>query len=234
MKIRTTTFALLQITCAVLYLTGCVSAGGVARPPACVTLGTANDITISPQTQSIPVNQTLVLTATTVDIPGQVIWSLGLLSKGALSATTGTSVTYTAPSAPPVYGFVGTNGSDSITAFAQTTGGCEATATKTLNISAPSVTVGLSPTTASVALGASAGFTGYAVGDPLYNGVIWQVNGATGGSAATGTIAPLPIGFNGATYTAPANIPMSGPTVTITMISQADPTKTQTAVVTLH
>jgi len=29
-------------------------------------------------------------------------------------------------------------------------------------------------------------------------------------------------------------MPMSGPVVTITMISQADPTKTATAVVTLH
>jgi hypothetical protein len=35
-------------------------------------------------------------------------------------------------------------------------------------------------------------------------------------------------------YTAPAAMPMTGNTVTITVISQADPTKTQTAIVTLH
>jgi hypothetical protein len=52
------------------------------------------------------------------------------------------------------------------------------------------------------------------------------VNGVTGGSAATGTITNAVTAFyEGGLYTAPTVMPMTGDTVTITMISQADPPK---------
>ena len=54
----------------------------------------------------------------------------------------------------------------------------------TFFITAPSVTVGLSPATASVALGGTQQFIGYAVGN-VNNALTWQVNGVTGGSTST-------------------------------------------------
>jgi hypothetical protein len=100
-------------------------------------------------------------------------------------------------------------------------------------VTAPSVTVGLSPATATVALNATKQFNGYAVGN--VNGALnWQVNGITGGSTATGTIVSLSSFSPGVyVYTAPSAMPMTGNTVTITVISQADPTQTASSVVTL-
>lgn len=105
---------------------------------------------------------------------------------------------------------------------------------QTLVVTAPSVTVGVSPTTATVALNATQQFTGYAVGN-LNNALTWQVNGVTGGSTANGTIVPAmnqPPGVY--LYSAPSAIPMTGNTVTLTVISQADPTKTVSSIITLH
>lgn len=105
---------------------------------------------------------------------------------------------------------------------------------QTFVVTAPSVTVGLSPATATVALNATQQFTGYAVGN-VNNALTWQVNGVTGGSTANSTIAPLVNGFPGVyLYTAPTAIPMTGDTVTLTAISQADPTKTASSTITLH
>jgi hypothetical protein len=77
-------------------------------------------------------------------------------------------------------------------------------------------------------------FTGYAVGN-LNKALNWQVNGVTGGSTATGTIGPAvnqpPDVY---LYTAPSATPMTGNTVTLTIISEADPTKTASSTITLH
>jgi|HubBroStandDraft_5_1064220.scaffolds.fasta_scaffold162644_2 hypothetical protein len=159
----------------------------------------------------------------------------------------GTTVTYTAPSAPPVFGPAGQNDSSVQGAVTVTVGvfGPSGnlngpTTTVTFAITTPEVTTGISPATATVALGASEEFCGYAVGN-VNNGITWQVDGVAGGSAATGTI--VNSGFYPAgggnyvwpgTYTAPATMPMTGDTVTITAVSQADSTKSSSAVVTLN
>jgi hypothetical protein len=93
-------------------------------------------------------------------------------------------------------------------------------------ITAHSITVGLVPATVTVPRNSSQQFNGYAVGN-VNNALTWQVNGVTGGSSATGFINILGV------YTAPANIPMTGNTVTITVLSQADPTKTAVSTVTI-
>ena len=72
-------------------------------------------------------------------------------------------------------------------------------------------------------------FIGYAVGN-VNNTLIWQVNGVTGGS----TVHHRDHQLQPALYVAPATMPMSGNTVTITIISQADPTKTASVVITLQ
>lgn len=58
------------------------------------------------------------------------------------------------------------------------------------------------------------------------HGVIWQVNNANGGTAATGTITKTGL------YSAPASVPTPA-VVTITAVSKADPTASATAVATL-
>jgi hypothetical protein len=114
------------------------------------------------------------------------------------------------------------------------------TATVTFAITASEVTTGITPATATVALGATAEFYGYAVGN-VNNGITWQVEGVTGGSAATGTIVNTgytPTGGGAyvwpGTYTAPATMPLSGNTVTVTAVSLADSTKSSSAAVTLQ
>jgi hypothetical protein len=90
-----------------------------------------------------------------------------------------------------------------------------------------------------VPLGSTVQFYAYSVGD-INKQVTFQVNGITGGTAQTGTITNfghyLPDGSYQywGLYTAPASMPMSGNTVTITVVSQADPGKSSSAIVTLN
>jgi hypothetical protein len=157
---------------------------------------------------------------------------------GTLSATSGDTVTYTAPSAPPVYVSAGNNSYEqgfvglTVNATVSANGGVAGNHIQIpIVITAPSVAAGISPLTASVALNGIQQFNGYAVGN-TNNGVMWQVNGVTGGSSATGTVTTTSTA--GGLYTAPAAMPMTGNTVTVTAISQADATKSASAVVTLH
>jgi hypothetical protein len=157
---------------------------------------------------------------------------------GSLSATSGNTVTYTAPATAPVYVSAGNNSYEqgfvgiTVSASAPVGNGVAGTLIQIpIAITAPSVTAGISPLTASVALNGTQQFNGYAVGN-TNNGVTWQVNGVTGGSMATGTVTTSSTA--GGLYTAPAAMPMTGSTVTVTAISQADGTKSASAVVTLH
>jgi hypothetical protein len=92
-------------------------------------------------------------------------------------------------------------------------------------IAAPSITVGVSPATVCVALRGTQLFAGYAVGN-LNDALPSQVDGVTGGSVANGTITLA------GNYTAPPRLPMTGATVTV--LSQADPTKSVSSLVTLQ
>ena len=107
------------------------------------------------------------------------------------------------------------------------TGGQAATDAQIV-ILAPSVTVGISPATVSVARGGQVYFDVYAVG-AVNQAVVVQVNGVTGGNTTYGTINSF---GNTALYTAPAAVPV-GSTVTVTVISSVDPTKSASAVVTI-
>ena len=97
----------------------------------------------------------------------------------------------------------------------------------TFFITAPTIAVGISPASAGVSLNAAQQFTGYAVGS-VNNALTWQVDGVNGGSVAYGTITAAGL------YTAPPILPMTGAGVTITVLSQADPTKSASALVNLQ
>jgi hypothetical protein len=238
----------LVVLAAALSLTACGGHGDA-------TSSGPTTITLSPQPASVPVNGTVTFTATAANAGSGPIWFLAPGGQGGAPGTDiGTlnsgndgTATYTAPPAPPVFGPEG-QGKSSVQGVVMVTAGVLGpggnlngpTATVSFAITAPEVTTGITPATATVALGATVEFYGYAVGN-VDNGITWQVNGVAGGSAATGTIVNtgyVPPSGSGyvwpGTYTAPATMPMSGNTVTVTAVSQADSTKSSSAVVTLN
>jgi len=93
----------------------------------------------------------------------------------------------------------------------------------------PSVTVTIAPKSASVLLGATQQFQATVTGTSNAS-VSWEVNGVASGNSSVGTIAAT--GAGTATYTAPAVLP-SPPTVTVTAVSQADSSASDSAIVTL-
>ena len=197
-------------------------------------------ISVSPHITSIPVNTSMTFTATVTNAPSSsvewTLYSYASANLGSPSTESGATFVYTAPPTPPIYTGAGmdANTQGTVTLLAMFPDlGMNISDNQTFVVTAPSVTVALSPATATVALNATQQFTGYAVGN-VNNALTWQVNGVTGGSTAYGTIAPVANGLPGAyLYTAPSAIPMTGNTVTITTISQADTTKFASSLVTL-
>lgn len=215
-----------------LVLTSCFSGSFGPTPPT---------LSISPAPASVPAGTSVTFTATTTGNIPSFFWILyDSGPAGTLSSTAARTITYTAPATPPIYAppygaAPAGEGIVILTAYVENSqGDDELLEADVFPITAPSVTVGLSPATVSVALGTTEQFSGYAVGN-INNSLTWQVNGVSGGSSTYGSITQAnTYNDNGGLYTAPATMPMTGPTVTITMISQADPTKTATATITLH
>ena len=216
-----------------LFLTGC--GGGSSMTG---TNTSATTITVSPEIASIPVNGTQLFSATTNAPSNTIVWSIvypapqGVAEAGTLTLQSSpATVLYTAPPTPPVLSY-------------SVPGAVLLRATVNSNISddqgfvitAPSITVAFYNTTSTIPLGSMLLVRAYAIGS-MNNALTLQVNGVTGGSTSTGTIAAMPPivggGYGMYNYTAPASMPMTGNTVTITAISQADPTKTANLFVTL-
>lgn len=102
----------------------------------------------------------------------------------------------------------------------------------TIQLSAQ-VAVTLSPSVLSVGTMATQPFTATVTGS-TNTAVTWQVSGVSGGNATNGLISTTVLGTaNEAIYLAPASVP-SPASVSVTAISQADPTKSATATVTIQ
>src|SRR5205085_8787699 len=87
------------------------------------------------------------------------------------------------------------------------------------------VRVTISPVSATVGAGGTQQFTA-TVQNTSNTAVTWQVSGVSGGNATVGTISSSGL------YTAPAVVPNPA-TVAVTAVSQADPTKSASAQVTI-
>jgi hypothetical protein len=87
------------------------------------------------------------------------------------------------------------------------------------------VSVAVVPTSATPAVTQAQQFTATVL-NTANTAVTWQVNGVTGGSSSTGVISATGL------YTAPATVPPHG-TVTVKAVSQADSTKSASALVTI-
>ena len=95
------------------------------------------------------------------------------------------------------------------------------------------VSVTISPSTITMATLATQSFTATVSGS-TNTAVTWQVNGVTGGNSANGVVSTTVLGTaNESLFLAPAAVP-SPASVSVTAISQADPTKLATATVTIQ
>ena len=95
------------------------------------------------------------------------------------------------------------------------------------------ITVSISPTSSTLATMATQTFTA-TVSGTTNTGITWQVNGVVGGNTAGGLISTTVPGTTGeALYLGPAAIPNPA-SVTVTAVSQADPTKSASATVTIQ
>jgi hypothetical protein len=198
-------------------------------------------VAISPRPASVAAGTSVIFTgkvSSNLSLPQWSIYDASAASNpGTLTPVSGSpdEISYTAPPRPPIYGVTTTGitqGSVTLVAAVNDPPGTSipmSNDTISFVVTTTSVTLSLTPLAPSVPLGGTLQFIGYAVGN-LNNTLTWQLsaNGVPSTSGALGTINA------GGTYVAPTNMPMSGSTVTVTIISQADPTKTLSATVTLH
>lgn len=96
---------------------------------------------------------------------------------------------------------------------------------------APSISVTVAPTAASVAVNGTQAFTPTVQNDSANRGVTWSLSGASCSGAACGTLSST--AGSPVTYTAPAAVPAPNNTVTLLATSVADTSKTASAVITI-
>src|ERR1700756_1886907 len=193
-------------------------AGVTSTGPSVVTV-------VSQSTQaSVSLSQSQQFQATVTGTTNKsVTWFAGGVAGGNLTiGTISPSGLYTAPStmpSPPTVTVTASSNADSSTtasAVVTLTGG---------------ITIGISPTSATVSTGAGQAFTASIAGaGASSNALTWSVNGIAGGNSILGTITPN--GPAGALYVAPA-VPPSPSTVSVIVMSVADPSKSATASVTI-
>ena len=95
------------------------------------------------------------------------------------------------------------------------------------------VSVTISPTLITMATSATQPFTASITGS-TNTAVTWQVNGVSGGGSTNGLISTTVLGTsNEAIYLGPSTVP-SPASVSVTAVSQADPTKSATATITIQ
>lgn len=203
--------ALLALTILLIaMIVGCSTANrNLTQPPITVS--------ISPTSATVAAGSTQAFTATVQGATDtDVIWQVNQVTGG--SSDTGiidSTGSYTAPSVQSQTVFT-------VTAAAAADTSISASASVTVT---PLVKVTVSPSNVGVETNHAQQFSATVV-NTTNTAVTWQVNGVTGGNNTVGKI-----DVNGL-YTAPASVP-SPATVTVTAISVADPTKSDSATVTI-
>jgi RHS repeat-associated protein len=175
---------------------------------ATVTLSLPVVVSMGPANATLYANQTQQFVASVSNATNQaVVWSIAPAGVGAISA----AGIYTAPSS------IATQQTVTILATSQANPAASASATVTL---VPPIAVSLTPQTATLYANQHQGFSATVINTPN-TAITWSVTPTGAGSIdASGT------------YTAPASI-STQQNVTITAMSQADPTKAASATVTL-
>ncbi len=233
MQLKSSALAI-AITFSSLPLTSCLEFNHISGPNATVA--------IQPQIKSIPVDATQTFTTVTTNIQNVPLWSVNGNFKSGLPTAGGTfvsttsdpsSISYSAPAVPPIYTDAQIS-AGAVQGSVRLAAGIvigqysfdQIVATETFVILGP-ISVGLSPPDVSVNIGSTQQFTAYVVGS-LNTAIVWQVNSLAGGGTASGSISPTGL------YTAPTAIPVTGKLVTVTAVSQADPTQSASSHVSLN
>jgi hypothetical protein len=233
MKLRSSALSIATI-CFSIALTSCFQVTHVSGPDATVA--------IQPQIRSIPVGATQTFTTVATNVPNVPQWSVEGNSTSGLPTVGGTfvsassdpaSISYTAPAVPPIYTDAQIN-AGAIQGSVRLGAGIiigqysydQIVATETFVVLGP-VSVGISPHDVAVNIGTTQQFAAYAVGS-LDTALVWQVNSVAGGSTTYGSISPTGL------YIAPTAMPITGKLITVTAVSQADPTQSASSVVSLN
>jgi hypothetical protein len=202
-------------------------------------INAAVSVAMTPNSASVIVSRTQQFAATVANAKDQTVtWAVnGTVGGDATIGTISTTGLYTAPSVVPTPATV------TITATSNADTTKSATAQVTIT-EVPAITVGVTPKTATLAVGASQQFTA-SVANATDSSVVWKVNDIAGGDATVGTITDKGL------YTAPASVPTIGPQVarrisetrtanvvttadvTVTAVSVEDPSKYDSATVTI-
>jgi hypothetical protein len=196
-------------------------------------------ISITPPTASVQANSgTKSFTATVQNDSANkgVTWSLsgaGCATSsfcGTLSATStasGAALVYTAPASVPVPAAV------TLTATSVSDTSKSAAATITVTAPAGSISVMISPTSASVVPNGTQQFTATVLNDALNKGVTWTLIGSSCSEGQCGTIAPTSSASGAAaTFTAPSSIPTPA-SLTLRATSIANSAKIASVTVTI-
>jgi len=195
------------------------------NPDSGQALQSAVAVSVSPSSASVPVNTTKQFTATVTGSSNQgVTWDVngtagGNGTVGFIDSVTGL---YTAPAAVPAPSTVTVHASSSAVT-PPAVGGASVIVVNPPP--PPPVGISISPTSANVRVRTTKQFTA-TVSNTSNTSVTWKVNGVTGGNSTFGTVST-----SGA-YKAPNNVP-SPAKVTVTSTSNADTTKSASALVTV-
>jgi hypothetical protein len=191
-----------------------------------ITIASSFSLSLTGPT-SVNAGSTTTFTATLTPVPDSdpsraISWSVtGAGCTGASCGTISSSGVYTAPSLPPS------------PATVQITATPQADPSKAASVSVtilPVITVSVSPTSATVGLGASQAFQATVTG-ATDTTVTWDVNDVVGGNSTVGTILNSQTNPDFTTYNAPLTLPAGG-SITIQARSNASPSVSASATVT--
>jgi hypothetical protein len=204
---------------ATVTITGVSTVDSTKSGTASATVAKAVAVTVSPTSATVASGAAKQITATVSNVGNtNVTWMVnGMAGGNDVVGTVSPAGLYQAPSFVPAPA--------GIAVAAISAADLSKSATSNMTITAPQVSVGLSPPSASLRAGQSAQFTASVRGSGNTS-VTWKVNGVVGGSASKGTITASGL------YTAPASV--SGPTTaTVSAVSVADSTKSASVMVAL-
>ena len=194
------------------YVSATIAASTLSLTPAAVTLGAKQS------------KQFFINGVTTQN--GSYTWKIngvkgGTVETGLISAYGW----YNSPVTVPAGGKVVTL---SVVSNSDPTKTATATITLTASTSSPTPTATVSLTPATVTLGARQSKQFFINGVTTQNGnYTWKINGVKSGTVETGLISAY--GW----YNSPVTVPAGGKVVTLSVVSKTDPTKTDTATITL-
>jgi hypothetical protein len=180
-------------------------------------------VTVTPGSATVQVNQQQQFTAAVTGNTNQLVtWDVNgaVGGNGTAGFIDSISGLYTAPAVMPSPATV------TVHATSKAVPSAVGSAAVTIANPPPPVSITISPASATLHVGSSRQFKAK-VQNTSNTGVIWKVNGVTGGNAKVGTISLT------GEYIAPGAVP-SPDHVAVTAVSAADPTKSASASVTIH